>query len=54
MPSIESQILQCTGATAILKTAQVQTLWSGYGTIKRYTLEGGKQRSIIVKHILLP
>jgi len=54
MPSIESQILQCTEATAILKTAQVQTLWSGYGTIKRYTLEGGKHRSIIVKHILLP
>ena len=54
MPSIEYQILQCTEAKAIENAAHVQTLWSGYGTIKRYTLEGGKHRSVIVKHILLP
>ncbi|MDN3690175.1 phosphotransferase [Cyclobacterium jeungdonense] len=54
MPSIASQILHCTGATAIRKMAHVQTLWSGYGSIKRYVLEGGKYPSVIVKHILLP
>jgi len=54
MPSIESQILQCTGAKAIRNTAHVQTLWSGYGAIKRYTLEGGEHSSVIVKHIQLP
>tara|TARA_R110001592_G_scaffold162962_1_gene396587 strand:+ start:14033 stop:14935 length:903 start_codon:yes stop_codon:yes gene_type:complete len=32
----------------------VQTLWSGYGAIKRYTLEGGEYSSVIVKHIQLP
>ncbi|GEO20098.1 phosphotransferase [Cyclobacterium qasimii] len=54
MPSIESEILQCTGATSIRNTAHVQTLWSGYGTIKRYTLEGGEHASVIAKHIQLP
>ncbi|WP_162339596.1 phosphotransferase [Cyclobacterium salsum] len=54
MPPIASQILHCTVATAITEIAHVQTLWSGYGSIKRYTLEGGKYPSVIVKHILLP
>ncbi|MDO6436005.1 DUF1679 domain-containing protein [Cyclobacterium sp. 1_MG-2023] len=54
MSSIESEILNCTGAKAIHDTTQVQTLWSGYGTIKRYYLEGGKHSSVIVKHIELP
>lgn len=54
MSSIESEILNCTSAKAIHNTTQVQTLWSGYGTIKRYYLEGGKHSSVIVKHIELP
>lgn len=54
MPTIASQILQYTRAKAIKSTEQVQTLWSGYGSIKRYTLEGGEYPSVIVKHILLP
>ncbi len=54
MPPIASQILHNTGATAIRNITHVQTLWSGYGSIKRYVLEGGKYPSVIVKHILLP
>lgn len=54
MPPIASQILECTGATTIREIAHVQTLWSGYGSIKRYKLEGGKYPSVIVKHIQLP
>jgi hypothetical protein len=54
MPPIASLILQCTDATTIREITHVQTLWSGYGSIKRYTLEGGKYPSVIVKHIQLP
>ncbi|WP_114751859.1 phosphotransferase [Pleomorphovibrio marinus] len=54
MPPIVSLILQCTDATAIREITHVQTLWSGYGSIKRYVLEGGKYPSVIVKHIQLP
>ncbi|MFO7823321.1 MAG: phosphotransferase [Cyclobacterium sp.] len=54
MPPIASQILNCTGATTIREIAHVQTLWSGYGSIKRYKLVGGKYPSVIVKHIQLP
>lgn len=54
MSTIASQILHCTGATAIREGAHVQTLWSGYGSIKRYVLEGGRYPSVIVKHIQLP
>ncbi len=54
MTKIEEHILSITGAQAITRTASVQTLWSGYGEIKRYFLEGGKYPSIIVKHIQLP
>ena len=54
MPPVASQILHCTGATSVREVVHVQTLWSGYGSIKRYILEGGKYTSIIVKHIQFP
>ena len=50
---IDQHILDVTGASAISRTQSVQTLWSGYGEIKRYILEGGKYPSVIVKHIRL-
>ncbi len=30
---------------------EVQSLWSGYGSIKRYSVEGGEVNSIIVKYV---
>lgn len=54
MLELHKEILVATGASAIRGTESVQTLWSGYGEIKRYFLEGGKYRSVIVKHIQLP
>jgi hypothetical protein len=54
MLELNKEILLTTGAAQILKTQYVQTLWSGYGEIKRYYLEGGKHSSVIVKHIKLP
>ncbi|MTI39543.1 phosphotransferase [Fulvivirga lutimaris] len=54
MLDINAEILAITGASQILQTQHVQTLWSGYGEIKRYALAGRKHNSIIVKHIQLP
>lgn len=54
MSFLERLILQTTQSTAITRIEEVQTLWSGYGAIKRYHLAGGKYKSVIVKHIQLP
>ncbi|GAA0194309.1 DUF1679 domain-containing protein [Fulvivirga kasyanovii] len=54
MLELHKEILAATGASAITGAESVQTLWSGYGEIKRYFLEGGKYPSVIVKHIQLP
>jgi len=51
---IVNQILEVTGASHVKKVEEVQTLWSGYGQLNRYHLEGGKFSSVIVKHIQLP
>lgn len=35
-------------------TEHIQTLWSGYGSIKRVWLDENRERSVIVKHVELP
>lgn len=47
-------MLGSTGAVAILETQVVQSLWSGYGEIVRCRLDGGTQRSVIVKYVRWP
>jgi len=37
----KSIILQKTGATSLQEKEIIQSLWSGYGNIKRITLHGG-------------
>lgn len=54
MIDLKQEILTLTSASAIINSVSVQTLWSGYGEIVRYRLNGGKYPSIIVKHIQLP
>jgi len=54
MINLTQEILDATGASSIISTQLVQSLWSGYGQIKRYELAGGKYPQIIVKHIELP
>ncbi len=54
MQGLEEHILKHTYAKEIIDIQPVQTLWSGYGQIKRYTLNGGDYRSVIVKHIQWP
>lgn len=51
MNDLERDIIQLTEAQSIKHIEVIQTLWSGYGTIKRYLLEGGKYRSVVVKQV---
>jgi len=47
-------VRQVTRAQAIADAQVVQSLWSDYGQILRYQLEGGSQPSVIVKHVRWP
>ncbi len=51
---LEAVVLQAARARTIVDTQIVQGLWSGYGQIMRCRLEGGAQRSVIVKHVRWP
>jgi aminoglycoside phosphotransferase (APT) family kinase protein len=51
---IESHIIQCFGARHVSEPSVIQRLWSGYGSIARYALEGADVNSVIVKHIAPP
>lgn len=59
-PSVESLILDCTGADRVVDVSVVQTLWSGYGRILRVQLartdaaSGVDTESVIVKHVAPP
>lgn len=52
--SIEDLILSSTKASAIIKVEEIQSLWSGYGTIFRAFLEGGDDPQVVVKQIKFP
>ncbi|MCK5687077.1 DUF1679 domain-containing protein [bacterium] len=47
-------ILESTGATDLCEIEMIQSLWSGYGKILRYELQGSKVRSVVVKHVCVP
>jgi len=47
-------VLQCTGATSVLKKELIQELWSGYGKIMRVYLDNANVESVVVKHVHLP
>lgn len=51
---VEKWICETTGATRCWEEMAVQRLWSGYGAILRYGLEGTERSSIIVKHVSPP
>lgn len=46
--------LEATGATRICAREVVQSLWSGYGQILRFQLEGADWPSVVVKHVKWP
>ncbi|MGL1935083.1 MAG: ecdysteroid 22-kinase family protein [Fibrobacterales bacterium] len=47
-------ILNATGATEASFSEEIQALWSGYGSIIRYSLVGTEYDSVVVKHVRLP
>jgi hypothetical protein len=47
-------ILNVSGATEVTAMETIQSLWSGYGKIMRFTLKSAQQKSLIVKHVKLP
>ncbi len=51
---VKNFILQSTGATDLREVEKIQDLWSGYGTIKRYSLSGAEVKSVVVKHVDIP
>lgn len=47
-------VRQSTGARNANRGAVIQSLWSGYGEIVRYTLAGATLPSVILKHVQFP
>jgi len=50
----QSLILQATSAEKLYKIESIQSLWSGYGEIVRYGLQGSESKTVVVKHVKLP
>ncbi len=48
------EICRATGASRCFEMEMIQSLWSGYGQIVRYGLEGAERPSVVVKHVRLP
>ena len=44
-------MLEATGASGVSGGERVQSLWSGFGEIRRLTLDGGRARSAILKRV---
>lgn len=51
---LRNTILNSTGASNLKPPETIQSLWSGYGSIDRYTLMESEHPSVIVKHVRLP
>ena len=54
MTNIKEYILIATKASSCKEIDIIQSLWSGYGKISRYQLEGSERNSVIVKNIIFP
>ena len=55
MPSLIVEcVLEQTGASSARRAEVIQSLWSGYGEIVRYDLDGASYSSVVVKHIAPP
>lgn len=51
---VAAAVCVATGARHAIPVEHVQTLWSGYGEIVRYRLEGASVPTVIAKHIVFP
>jgi hypothetical protein len=52
-PAFQNYLLQVTKASTCEEIEVIQSLWSGYGSISRYELEGSLHRTVVVKSISL-
>ncbi len=52
--SVEDHILKTIGCSKAYAVEKIQDLWSGYGSIERYRLEGFESETLIVKHVRIP
>ena len=46
--------LQTTGAKEMSVREEIQSLWSGYGSIVRIDLKGSELKSVVAKHVKMP
>jgi hypothetical protein len=53
-PDLEKLVRDVTGCRAAHARERVQSLWRGYGEIRRFTLEGGPAPRVVVKHVAPP
>lgn len=54
LKSVENLLCQVCNAQAAFAVADIQTLWSGYGQIRRFGLIDSNDSTVIVKHVQLP
>jgi len=47
-------VIQASGASAVKRGEVIQSLWSGYGEIVRYSLKGVDCDSLVMKHVRFP
>jgi len=52
--SLNEVVQKATGAAMATRRGVIQSLWSGYGEIVRFTLQGGEEPSAILKHVIFP
>jgi hypothetical protein len=52
--NVKKIILKATEAKDLYESEHIQDLWSGYGSIVRYGLEGSDLQTVVVKHVNLP
>jgi len=53
IPQFQNYLLKLLDATSCTELSVIQSLWSGYGKISRYGLEGAALKTVVVKFINL-
>lgn len=54
LSEFETAILETTSATKLAGREEIQSLWSGYGSIARYSLSGAANPSVVAKIVQAP
>ena len=49
---LEPHIASLTGASSARRLGRIASVWSGYGEVVRYALEGAQHSSVVVKHVV--